>query len=85
MKSICACTQAVTNTVNDLNNLLASTDFCKLAYKMLIKQIASVPLKSQIKWLPDCNSQFVDYIDWRSSYILAFCVCPRIQIANLPV
>ena len=46
MKSICACTQAVTNTVNDLNGLLASTDFCKLAYKMLIKQIASIPLKS---------------------------------------
>ena len=76
MKSICACTQAVTNTVNDLNNLLASTDFCKLAYKMLIKQIASIPLKSQTKWLSDCNSQSVDYIDWRSSYILAF-LCTR--------
>ena len=76
MKSICACTQAVTNTVNDLNNLLASTDFCKLAYKMLIKQIASIPLKSQTKWISDCNSQSVDYIDWRSSYILAF-LCTR--------
>ena len=76
MKSICACTQAVTNTVNDLNSLLASTDFCKLAYKMLIKQIASISLKSQTKWLSDCNSQSVDYIDWRSSYILAF-LCTR--------
>ena len=44
MKSLSACTQAVTNTVKDLSNLLASTDFCKLAYKMLIKQIASIPL-----------------------------------------
>ena len=39
MKSICACSQAVTNAVKDLNNLLASTEFCKLAYKMLIRQI----------------------------------------------
>ena len=29
MKSICACTQAVTNTVKDLNNRLASTEFYK--------------------------------------------------------
>ena len=29
MKSICACSQAVTNTVEDINNLLASTEFCK--------------------------------------------------------
>ena len=70
MKSICACTQArtaVTNTVEDLDNLLASTEFCKLAYKMLMKQIASIPHKSQSKWLSDCNSQSVDYIDWCSS------------------
>ena len=76
MKSLSACTQAVTNTVKDLNNLLASTEFCKLAYKMLIKQIASIPLKSQSKWFSDCNSQSVDYIDWRSSYGLAF-LCTR--------
>ena len=76
MKSICACTQAVTNTLKDLNNLLASTEFCKLAYKMLTKQIASVPLKSQSKWLSDGNSQSVDYIDWRSTYGLAF-LCTR--------
>ena len=76
MKPICACTQAVTNTVEDLSNLLASTEFCKVAYKMLIKQIASIPHKSQSKWLSDCNSQSVDYIDWRSSYSLAF-LCTR--------
>ena len=75
-KSICACTQAETNTVKDLNNLLATTEFCKLAYKMLIKQIASIPLKSQSQWLSDCNSQSVDYVDWRSSYELAF-LCTR--------
>ena len=39
-KSICACTRVVTNTVKDLNNLLASMEFCKLAYKMLIKQLS---------------------------------------------
>ena len=74
MKSICACTQAVTNTVKDLD----STEFCKLAYKMLIKQIAStgIPFKSQSKWLSDCNSQSEDYIDWRSTYGLAF-LCTR--------
>ena len=76
MKPICACTQAVTNTVQELSNLLASTEFCKVAYKMLIKQIASIPHKSQSKWLSDCNSQSVDYIDWRSSYSLAF-LCTR--------
>ena len=42
MKSICAGTRAVTNTVEDLNNLL---EFCKVAYKMLNKQIASIPHK----------------------------------------
>ena len=57
MKSICACSQAVTNTVEDVNNLLVSTEFCKLAYKMLIKQTAAIPHKSQSKWLSDCNSQ----------------------------
>lgn len=72
MKSICAGGRAVTNTVEDLNNLLASTEFCKVAYKMLIKQIASTPHKSQSKWLFDCNSQSLDYIDWRSSHSLAF-------------
>ena len=76
MKSICACPQAVTNTVENLNNLMASTEFCKLAYKMLIKQIASIPHKSQSKWLSGCNSQSVDYIDRRSSYDLAF-LCTR--------
>ena len=76
MKPICACTQAITNTVEDLSNLLASTEFCKVAYKMLIKQIASIPHKSQSKWLSDCNFQSVDYIDWRSSYSLAF-LCTR--------
>ena len=74
MKSICTCTQAVTNTAKD--NLLALTEFCKLVYKMLIKQIASIPFKSQSKWLLDCNSQSVDYIDWRSTYGLAF-LCTR--------
>ena len=72
MKSTCASTWAATNTVEDLNNLLASKEFCKVAYKMLIKQIASIPHKSQSKWLSDCNSQSVDYIDWHSSYGLAF-------------
>jgi len=72
MKSICARSQKVTNTVEDLNNLLASTEFCKLAYKMFIKKIASIPHNSQSKWLSDCNSQSVDFIDWHSSYGLAF-------------
>jgi len=76
MKSICAPSQAVTDTAEDINNLLASTEFCKLAYRMLIKQIASIPQNSQSKWLSDCNSQYVDYIDWRSSYGLAF-LCTR--------
>ena len=76
MKSICTCSQAVTNTVEEQNNLLASMEFCKLAYTILIKQITSIPHKSQSKWLSDCNSQSVDYIDWRSSYGLAF-LCTR--------
>ena len=76
MKSICTCSQAVTNTVEEQNNLLASTEFCKLAYTILIKQITSIPHKSQSKWLSDCNSQSVDCIDWRSSYGLAF-LCTR--------
>ena len=76
IKAICTFTRAVTNTVEDLNNPLASTGFCKVAYKMLIKQIASIPHKSQRKWLSDCISQYVDYIDWRSSYGLVF-LCTR--------
>ena len=31
MKPICACTQAVTNTVDDLSNVLVSTEFCKVS------------------------------------------------------
>ena len=76
MKSTCAGIQVITNTVEDVNNLLASTEFCKVAYNMFIKQIASVPHKSQSRWLSDCNCHSVDYIDWRSSYGLAF-LCTR--------
>lgn len=35
-------------------------------------QIASIPHKSQSKWLLDYNSQSMDHIDWYSSYSLAF-------------
>lgn len=39
------CTCGSDHTVEDLNNLLASTEFCKLAYNMLIKQLLLFHLK----------------------------------------
>ena len=56
----------------DTKNLLFSEAFCKLAYKSFLTQTASIPCKSQEKWLTDCNFCDFDSIDWGKSYTLAF-------------
>ena len=56
----------------DTKSLLSSEAFCKLAYKSFLTQSASIPCKSQEKWLADCNSFDFDTIDWGKSYTLAF-------------
>ena len=53
----------------DTKSLLSSEAFCKLAYKSFLTQSASIPCKSQEKWLADCNSFDFDMIDWGKSYI----------------
>ena len=58
------------------SNLLTSLHFCKVAYKIFIKEIASRPHKTQSKWLSDCRTYGVDKIDWCKSYNLAF-LCTR--------
>ena len=56
----------------DIKSLLSSEAFCKLAYKSFLTQSASIPCKSQEKWLADCDSCDLDTIDWGKSYALAF-------------
>ena len=56
----------------DTKSLLSSEAFCKLAYKSFLTQTASIPCKSQEKWLTECNFCDVDTIDWGKSYTLAF-------------
>ena len=56
----------------DTKSLLSSEAFCKLAYKSFVTQTASIPCKSQEKWLTDCNVCDFDTIDWGKSYTLAF-------------
>ena len=53
----------------DTKSLLSSE---ALAYKLFLPQTASIPCKSQEKWLADCNSCDFDTIDWGKSYTLAF-------------
>ena len=56
----------------DTRSLLSSEPFSKLAYKSFLTQSASIPCKSQEKWLADCNSCDFDTFDWGKSYTLAF-------------
>ena len=56
----------------DTKGLLSSEVFCKLAYKSFETKTASIPCKSQEKWLTDCNVCDFDTIDWGKSYTLAF-------------
>ena len=45
-------------------------------YNILIKQVASIPLKSQSKWLSDLSSQNLGDIDWQNTHNLPFlCTC----------
>ena len=36
--------------------LLSSSNFCKEAYKLIVKGITSTPAKSQRKWITDCGN-----------------------------
>ena len=56
----------------DTKSLLSSEAFCKLAYKSFVTQTASIPCKSQEKWLTDCNVCDFHTIDWGKSYTLVF-------------
>ena len=64
----------------DTKSLLSSKAFCKLAYKSFVTQTASIPCKSQEKWLTDCNVCDFDTIDWGNSYTLAFLFYTNIPI-----
>ena len=68
-KNYCPPTRGVTT---DTKNLLASREFCKLAYRMFLTQSTSAPCKSQGKWLADCKALGFDTIDWSKSYTVAF-------------
>ena len=51
--------------------LLSSSNFCKEAYKLIVKGITSAPEKSQSKWIADCKN-YENLINWDKSYILPF-------------
>ena len=51
--------------------LLSSSNFCKEAYKLIVKEITSTQTKSQRKWITDCEI-FENSIKWDESYILPF-------------
>ena len=55
--------------------LLSSSNFCKEAYKLIVKGITSTPAKSQRKWISDCGI-YENSIKWDESYILPF-YCTR--------
>ena len=57
---------------SDTRSVLSSEAFCKLAYKSFLTQTASIPCKSQEKWLIDCNFCDFDTIDFGKSNTLAF-------------
>jgi len=52
--------------------LLTSFNFCKDAYKLIVKGISSTPTKSQGKWIADCEA-YENVINWNESYLLPFC------------
>ena len=51
--------------------LLSSSNFCKEAYKLIVKGITSAPDKNQSKWIADCKN-YENLINWDKSYILPF-------------
>ena len=52
-------------------NLLSVSNLSRVAYKRLLQKISSTPLKSQDKWLKDCNIDG-ELINWKSTYALPF-------------
>ena len=51
--------------------LPSSSNFCKEAYKLIVKGITSAPEKSQSKWIADYKN-YENLINWDKSYILPF-------------
>ena len=52
-------------------NLLSVSNLSRVAYKRLLQKISSTPLKSQDKWLKDCNIDR-ELINCKSTYALPF-------------
>ena len=66
--------QVMMNSDDQLSSsqkLLSSSNFCKEAYKLIVKGITSAPDKSQSKWIADCKN-YENLINWEKSYILPF-------------
>ena len=66
--------QVMMNSDDQLSSsqkLLSSSNFCKEAYKLIVKGITSAPDKSQSKWIADCKN-YENLINWDKSYILPF-------------
>ena len=61
---------------------MMSSEFCKSAYKILVKRKASLPIESQNKWLSDPKKYDLDKIDWCKSYNLAFLCAREIKLQN---
>ena len=57
--------------------LLSFLNFCKEAYKLIVKEITSTQAKSQRKWITDCGI-FENSIKWNESYF-----CPFIALEKL--
>ena len=61
--------------------LLSSSNFCKEAYKLIVKGITSSPDKSQSKWIADCEN-YKNFIEWDKSYILPFYCTKETKLRN---
>ena len=60
------------NAKADNENLLAHSKICKKVYQHLIEKKASIPLKSQNKWLAEAIISENLNINWKKTYFLAF-------------
>jgi len=56
--------------------LVGSRNFCKLAYNILLDRQASLPQRSQDKWISDFQAYAAKEIDWSKTYSLPF-LCTR--------
>ena len=69
-KSLTLTLQDGKNSEKMLAKLNSINKLSQFAYKIFINKKCTCPEKTQAKWIRDCESEYVENLDWRSIYLL---------------